>query len=158
MIFFCLVRVACQTVSVFYFPTREVATCSPRLPIFFIVKSLSALSMRFGFLWQTFKLTFSLFKSVLQKIWEGNYSWVHLDFFKRYEKATTAEFTWISFSCVHVAATQTNRSPVCLLFFFLLFEKLWVLRNALRWTTCTSRALQIIDWNICRVTYRCDHS
>ena len=34
MIFFCLVRVACQTVSVFYFPTTEVATCSPRLPIF----------------------------------------------------------------------------------------------------------------------------
>ena len=34
MIFFCLVRVACQTVSVFYFPTKEVATCSPRLPIF----------------------------------------------------------------------------------------------------------------------------
>ena len=33
MIFFCLVRVACQTVSVFYFPTKEVATCSPRLPI-----------------------------------------------------------------------------------------------------------------------------
>ena len=34
MIFFCLVRVACQTVSVVYFPTTEVATCSPRLPIF----------------------------------------------------------------------------------------------------------------------------
>ena len=34
MIFFCLVRVACQTVSVFYFPITEVATCSPRLPIF----------------------------------------------------------------------------------------------------------------------------
>ena len=34
MIFFCLVRVACQTVSVFYLPTTEVATCSPRLPIF----------------------------------------------------------------------------------------------------------------------------
>ena len=32
--FFCLVRVACQTVSVFYFPSKEVATCSPRLPIF----------------------------------------------------------------------------------------------------------------------------
>ena len=34
MIFFRLVRVACQTISVFYFPTTEVATCSPRLPIF----------------------------------------------------------------------------------------------------------------------------
>ena len=34
MIFFCLVRVACKTISVFYFPTTEVATCSPRLPIF----------------------------------------------------------------------------------------------------------------------------
>ena len=40
MIFFCLVRIACQTVSVFYFPTTEVATCSPRLPIFlFAVRS-----------------------------------------------------------------------------------------------------------------------
>ena len=41
MIFFCLVRVACQTVSVFYFPTTEVATCSPRLPIFITLKALS---------------------------------------------------------------------------------------------------------------------
>ena len=29
-----LVRVACQTVSVFLFPPTEVATCSPPLPIF----------------------------------------------------------------------------------------------------------------------------
>ena len=34
MVFFCLVGVAYQTVSVFYFPTTEVATCSPRLPNF----------------------------------------------------------------------------------------------------------------------------
>ena len=34
MIYFHLVRVACQTVSVFYFPPTEVATCSPQLPIF----------------------------------------------------------------------------------------------------------------------------
>ena len=34
MIFLCLVRVACQTVSVVYFPTTEVATCSPQLLIF----------------------------------------------------------------------------------------------------------------------------
>ena len=34
VIFFCLVRLACQTVCVFYFPGTEVATCSPRLPIF----------------------------------------------------------------------------------------------------------------------------
>ena len=34
VIFFCLVRVACQTVSVLYCPTTEVATFSPRLPVF----------------------------------------------------------------------------------------------------------------------------
>ena len=34
MSYFPLVRVACQTVCFFYFPPTEVATCSPRLPIF----------------------------------------------------------------------------------------------------------------------------
>ena len=37
MIYFRLVRVACQTISDFYFPRTEVATYSPRLPIFWSV-------------------------------------------------------------------------------------------------------------------------
>ena len=46
MIFFCLVRVACQTVSVFYFPITEVATCSPRLPIFYLLTYVNFLHFR----------------------------------------------------------------------------------------------------------------
>ena len=46
VIFFCFVRVACQTVSVFYFPTTEVATCSPRLPIFTFAFILNPLTGR----------------------------------------------------------------------------------------------------------------
>ena len=34
--YFRLVRVACQTVSAFYFAPTEVATCSPRLPISYL--------------------------------------------------------------------------------------------------------------------------
>ena len=40
MIYFRLVRVACQTISDFYFPGTEVATYSPRLPIFWSVVNL----------------------------------------------------------------------------------------------------------------------
>ena len=45
VIYFRPVRVVCRTVSVFHFPPTEVATYSPRLPIFPIVmQSLSFIS------------------------------------------------------------------------------------------------------------------
>ena len=40
VIYFRLVRVACQTISDFYFPRTKVATYSPRLPTFWIVVNL----------------------------------------------------------------------------------------------------------------------
>ena len=80
---------------------------------FYCKVTLSPLHMRLGFLRHILKLTSTLLKSIRRKIWEGNQSWVHLDFFQ-----------------LRLRSFNTDQSMVRLLLLF--FENLWVLRNAIR--------------------------